>query len=421
MLNFSYLLYPVSHCLHSLLVSLIAKEDIRETLFWTHEIYKSGYSEQLWEFIGVIYYDFYAIHYPLFEASILKHYNIWLNTPNTNSLIKIIYNLFLKKPTYEVFALRHFSDTLFKSTSKRGRFPKDITFVKGQSYQKLFRSLYDFQEQFTFRNLKNVHILLHQVNDYYHRSRGELYRVFDEYVGYVGQRSAGDIIHPVEVGLGDVFGKNEWWEYTNLLYRIMYYTQMPLGNGYGRVSKKNRMIKVKDELIEYYRSLCVDGVMSRLRLKEGRKYGLHKWCGIFSEKYGDELVTKEMVEDDVETEDVDVIGRCGVNKYVKIAQRRCWKYFALETPYWRTIFGTYKWEINADYKSIEFENDDDEEWFYEAYDLEVDEQLPSVTAMSIPWEEDGMKYNMNRWLLINFNWNLNDLVIRNNCGYDFVL
>ena len=419
MLLFSYLLYPVSHCLHSLLVSLIAKEDIYETLFWTHELYKTGYQNQLWEFICIVYYDFYAIHYPLFETSILKQYKLWLNHPMPEPIIKIIYNLFLKKPTFEVFALRNFNDTVFKSTSKRGRFPKDITFVKGQTYQNLFRALYDFQEQLTFRNLKNVHILLHHIKEYYQKSRGELYRVFDEYVGYVGQRSARDIVHPVDVGIGSVFDGTEWWEYHSLLYRIMYYTQVPLGGEYGQVSKKHRMIKVKTELNEYYRGLCVDGLVSRMRLAKGRKYALHVWSGIFSERYGAEVVNDGMLEDDADTEEVDMLARGDLNKYVKIAQRWRWKYFAAETPYWRNIFGGYKCHIDGSDRSIKFDSDgDDEEWFYDAHGLEVDEQLPSVTSMSIPRELDHEKYNMKRWLLIHFKWVPKELMLIENCGYD---
>ena len=69
--------------------------------------------------------------------------------------------------------------------------------------------------------------------------------------------------------------------------------------------------------------------------------------------------------------------------------------------------------------TIKFDSDgDDEEWFYDAHGLEVDEQLPSVTAMSIPREMDPVKYNMKRWLLIHFKLVPKELMIRENCGYD---
>ena len=55
-------LYFLDECLYSLMFSLIRahKSSLNEVIFWTGEIYYSGFKEELWEHIWKMYYDFYA-------------------------------------------------------------------------------------------------------------------------------------------------------------------------------------------------------------------------------------------------------------------------------------------------------------------------------------------------------------------------
>ena len=108
-------LYFLDECFYSLLMSLINKTSLAEVLFWTGEIYYSGFEEELWNHVWKIYYDFYAIKYPKFEKKINKLAKAGTElrkTDRTNceedikNIIIVINLLYHSKVCYDVFLLR---------------------------------------------------------------------------------------------------------------------------------------------------------------------------------------------------------------------------------------------------------------------------------------------------------------------------
>ena len=61
MLVLTRLLYNYDEVKINLLLSLLTKKEFREVIFWSSEIYYSGFKEELWKYIWKIYYDFYAL------------------------------------------------------------------------------------------------------------------------------------------------------------------------------------------------------------------------------------------------------------------------------------------------------------------------------------------------------------------------
>ena len=63
-------LYHIEDVKYSFLTSLLKGDDIKEVLFWTSELYYSGYYNILYNLIWKVYYDFYAVTNPLIEKKI---------------------------------------------------------------------------------------------------------------------------------------------------------------------------------------------------------------------------------------------------------------------------------------------------------------------------------------------------------------
>lgn len=95
----------------ALLVSLLNKSD--DALFWTYELYYSGYVYELIEFIFKIYYDFYAmLNGPLETYLIKKSKDILKNTKdvdlNDDRIIGSIIKTLLERPySIDVFMLQN--------------------------------------------------------------------------------------------------------------------------------------------------------------------------------------------------------------------------------------------------------------------------------------------------------------------------
>ena len=64
-------LYIYDEVCLSLQQSIITKSSFDESIFWTSELFYSGYVLELWELIYKIYYNFYAIIYPKYEKKLI--------------------------------------------------------------------------------------------------------------------------------------------------------------------------------------------------------------------------------------------------------------------------------------------------------------------------------------------------------------
>jgi len=79
---FTRYLYIKDEVKLSLLISILNKTD--SVLFWTYELYYSGFEEELFEYLLKIYYDFYYTINPTFLDYFIKKYEIWKNDEEEN-------------------------------------------------------------------------------------------------------------------------------------------------------------------------------------------------------------------------------------------------------------------------------------------------------------------------------------------------
>jgi hypothetical protein len=107
-LVFTRYLYSKEEVYHSLLIALLEKQ-LDEALYWTYEIYFSGFEEELWLYIKSIYEQFYQLsNVPALGTCLEDLYQKWLDKPSENrmfgSMIKNLitrpYNVVLFMETY---------------------------------------------------------------------------------------------------------------------------------------------------------------------------------------------------------------------------------------------------------------------------------------------------------------------------------
>uniref|UniRef100_A0A6C0E2A7 Uncharacterized protein n=1 Tax=viral metagenome TaxID=1070528 RepID=A0A6C0E2A7_9ZZZZ len=90
----------------ALLVSLL-EQDREQSLFWAYELYYSGFCEELFEFLWIIYFDFFASLNPSFEVYFLKKEKEWKQESNAIFVAIIIENLLIRPFNSDVYILRN--------------------------------------------------------------------------------------------------------------------------------------------------------------------------------------------------------------------------------------------------------------------------------------------------------------------------
>ena len=101
---FTRYLYFLDEAKYSLLHSMIKKTSFDEVIFWTGEIYYSGFSDELWEMIWSYYYRYIAIKYSKYENKLIKKHNDYNKERDIKYLIES-FNLlyYLKNIDYKVY------------------------------------------------------------------------------------------------------------------------------------------------------------------------------------------------------------------------------------------------------------------------------------------------------------------------------
>jgi len=103
-LVFTRYLYPREQVNHSLLLALLDKE-VDEALFWTYELYHSGFEEQLYEYIYSIYETFYKLSNNISLGKCLRDfYDNWLKDKSQHCLFgSMIKNLICRPFNVNLF------------------------------------------------------------------------------------------------------------------------------------------------------------------------------------------------------------------------------------------------------------------------------------------------------------------------------
>lgn len=104
MIQFTRYLYIKDEVKLSILISLLKKN--HQALFWAYEFYYSGFKTELWDFIWLIYYNFYATLNPRFKKFLQEKHDAWKNEENDKIISHVINNLHIRPWNADVFLLK---------------------------------------------------------------------------------------------------------------------------------------------------------------------------------------------------------------------------------------------------------------------------------------------------------------------------
>lgn len=94
-IEFTRYLYIKEEVLGSLAVSLIAKK-YEESLFWAYELYHSGITENLFEYFGAVYREYYRTLNPKFEKFVEKQHLLWTQTHDPLIVATLVRNFVIR-------------------------------------------------------------------------------------------------------------------------------------------------------------------------------------------------------------------------------------------------------------------------------------------------------------------------------------
>ena len=317
-------LYIYDEVCLSLQQSLLSKTSFDEVIFWTSELFYSGYADKLWILVYQIYYNFYAITYPKYERK--------LNKLSQNSTLESISNalciLYYSKTNTDVFKLYHIR-------------PKSPT----KSYSKNPIWLIEMEIDNKYTNFlialhKNHHTnMMYYMNDYqdYKDVYNTVKRYFREVHGMpLNDRSWGYIKYP---------------DIRHLTIALILYLKRDISN----ITRKSIFRKYTHDQYIVQIKEDNDPVKQKYKTLPNRlRYAISDKIGCFK------------------------LNRLNLGCTVSEMLWYHWEYFAYNCPLWKKRFDKYNIQINDELKKIEFDNVDEEEEFYEQWYYEPDEQSKEV-------------------------------------------
>lgn len=342
-LQFTRYLYEKDEVKLSLVCSILENKNSDDALFWAYELYYSGYKEELTQLFWTIYYDFFATLNPGFESYLLNKVNKLTSSDCDDSLIGLIVNNFHIRPcNLDVFLMRNIVK-------------------KQKQHDLLFDAL-------VAKDYKSIAAIVYQYDDTI-----IIVKAFEETIDYfvkevhlpINKNSAVKVFNKMSKRI------NCAWL---LLSRILHYftianKKIKLGvNWYSPVDS-----------FEIYKPI-ENVVPPRKILGVACLYPIDKQLSMFKLKRD---------EHDIVT-----------------AYRMNWLYHASFSQCWAARIQQYKGIVHHDKRTIDFENDDDYEAFYEHYNLEPDEQKLEVQNKSI----QPIIFNTDAWLIFNKTYSKNGLI-----------
>ena len=107
--EFTRYLYDIKHVRYSLLTTLVANtqsENVyKHCIFYTSEYYYSRPSDELWDFLFKVYYDFFIVHNPSFEKTMISRRKRFQKNKDNGLILFVIHNLFNFKSYEGLFIL----------------------------------------------------------------------------------------------------------------------------------------------------------------------------------------------------------------------------------------------------------------------------------------------------------------------------
>lgn len=337
-LQFTRYLYEKDEVTNAIIVTMLNKKD--ECTFWAYELYYSGFKEDLTKLLWQIYYDFYATINPAFEKYLLKKLKKNLQNENDTLVYSIINNFLIRPHNMDIF--------IFRNIVKQFDIEKSntVTDIKCQLEEAINSKDY----------LVLSSLILDDITD------ADLNYQIDNIVDYFAKSCV--IVDKINSDVSKIE------KYVDkrivVLSRIVKVltTMKQIKNG------KNIYVCGKDESIQVYKTIDADFDISDIGCNRP-KLPPHKILQqdfLYNIDSYDKLSLFRLKRDKID---------------ITTAYLHNWLYHASYSPIWNDRITRHNGIINHKAKSVDFYDVDDEETFYELYNLEPDEQKRDTQEKSI--------------------------------------
>lgn len=337
MISLSKHLYIVDDLKWSFIDAIINKR-INESLFWIIEYYKSGYQEETWQLLWIVYSSFYFTNNTYYSKKMHKMYVKWQKNKNLDIIVGIVYKFYkMSKYDFEFF-------NIFRKNCK-------YTPVEGVVDLNM-RNKYRLKKNHLFTKLV-LSLQKKQIRNVW------FFIVYNFDVS----------LQIIKTYFNSVFTFKDTKVHDIKIQLLMNVYKSYMENN---ERKKQFTIRLPKKLKTFIDNIVKDSVdKPRNVLKMKRLYDIPESIGCFNLKRN-KLNIEEIRE-----------------KYFYH-----WEYYANKSDYWKNIFEHWAIEFDEKEEPI-FINDDIHEKFYEKYNLEPDEQTLETHNKSIKYIEP---YDIKVWM-----------------------
>ena len=97
MIAFTRLLYAYDEVIVNLMFAILEKKDFNKVIFWSAELFYSGFLRELSELFWLFYYDFYTFNVPFYKIN--SKFKKFKKLNQFEALLESFYILFQAEPT----------------------------------------------------------------------------------------------------------------------------------------------------------------------------------------------------------------------------------------------------------------------------------------------------------------------------------
>jgi len=356
-IQFTRYLYDKDEVMNAIIITMLNKND--ECVFWAYELYYSGFQSDLVKLLWQIYYDFYATINPAFEKYLLIKLKKNLQSEDDTLVYSIINNFMIRPHNMDIFILRNIVNQF---DIEKPNIDTDIKCqleeaINSKDYLVLSSLILD---DISVSNFKNQ---IDNIVDYFARN-GIIFDKINSDISKIEKYVDKRII---------------------LLSRIVKVLTMmkQIKNG------KNIYVCGKDENIKVYKTIDANFDISGIGYNRP-KLPPHKILQHVTLYYIDSYDKLSLFQ--LNRDKIDITTAYLYN----------WLYHASYSPIWAERITRHNGIINHKTKSVDFHDTNDEETFYELYNLEPDEQKKETQEKSIQlikhktsWLEFYKEHNKN--------------------------
>lgn len=324
-------LYVLDETLFSLQESMLKGESFDETLFWTGEIYYTGYPDLLWKFIFEFYYNFCAITHPKYEKKLTKLHTLYHTKQCISNIMTAITILFYTKKDY----------TVFKHWYLKPKIPNKTYIGRDPNWYKTLNIV---------PQCKNLIRSIHKEN--WHNVVFYL-RYLDPKITYKAVKKYFTCVHKLTLA-DDSLDAIPYNCKSHIILTLIHH------------------LRTDEKIIQTKRVF--------------RAYRHKQFAAAFDESNKPVRPVYKTLPNKLKYTINDRIGCFPLQRYAVDLNNiywYLWEYYAYMAPLWKNRFGRYKIKVDDDKKRIIFEDDDEYEEFCKNYYYESDEQSKETQSKNI--------------------------------------